>query len=118
LTFVSTSNISNAAKEVKWYREALYLGFKWVREKKLLLKKYIVAIQQRLEDNDAGIRTQSGTAFKNASTGEVARIKAITQLIQETKVELRDKLPKLYSKDLLEILFKHPYTKNRFNVSI
>jgi len=236
-SIVSTTNISNAAKEVKRYREALYLGFKQVTEKKLLLKKYIVSIQQRLEDNDAGIRTQSGTALKNASTGEViyippqehqaiqklmdnleiyindetldnndplvkmaiihyqfesihpfydgngrtgrilnilylilndlldlpilylssyiiktkddyyrllttvrtensweewilymlegirqtalesvARIKAITQLIQETKVELRDKLPKLYSKDLLEILFKHPYTKIGFLV--
>ena len=64
-SIVSTSNISNAAKEIKRYREALYFGFEQVREKKLLLKKYIVAIQQRLEDNDAGIRTQSGTALKN-----------------------------------------------------
>lgn len=236
-SIVSTTGVSNAAKEVKHYREALYLGYEKVKEKKLLLKKYIVELQQRLEDNDAGIRTQSGTALKNVSTGEVVymppqdyktiqnlmdnleqyindttlddsdplvkmaiihyqfesihpfydgngrtgriinilylilndlldvpilylssyiirtkkdyyhllssvrtqnswekwilyilegvrqtalesvgRIKAITELIQETKLELRDKLPKLYSKDLLEILFKHPYTKISFLV--
>jgi Fic family protein len=236
-SIVSSTNISNAAKEVKRYREALYMGFEKVKEKKLLLKKHIIELQQRLEDNDAGIRKQSGIVLKNASTGEVIymppqdyktiqilmnnleqyindktlddndplvkmaiihyqfesihpfydgngrtgriinilylilnnlldlpilylssyiirtkkdyyrlltsiriegnweewilyilegiiqtslesvnRIKSITQLIQETKIELRDKLPKLYSKDLLEILFKHPYTKISFLV--
>ena len=29
----------------------------------------------------------------------------------EYKLAIRDKLPKIYSKDLLETLFKHPYTK-------
>ncbi|WP_457745151.1 Fic family protein [Sulfurimonas sp.] len=236
-SIVSTSNISNAAKEVKRYREALYFGYEKIKDKKLLLKRDIVSMQGILEENNAGIRTQSGTALKNAATGEVVymppqeyntiqnlmdnleqyinnadlddndplvkmaiihyqfeaihpfydgngrtgriinilylilndlldvpilylssyiirtkedyyrllttvrtensweewilyilegikqiaiesieKIKDIRGLIQETKVELRDKLPKLYSKDLLEILFKHPYTKIGFLV--
>ena len=236
-SIVSTSNISNSAKEVKRYREALYFGYEKVKENKLLLKRDIVAIQGVLEDNNAGIRTQSGTALKNAATGEVIymppqdyntiqnlmdnleqyindsslddndplvkmaiihyqfeaihpfydgngrtgrilnilylilndlldlpilylssyiirtkedyysllttvrtqnsweewilyilegikqtslesieKIKAIRELIHDTKITLREKLPKLYSKDLLEIIFKHPYTKINFLV--
>lgn len=63
---VSSQNISQEAKEVQCYREALYLGFELVQEKKLLLKRHIVAIQQKLEDNDAGIRSQSGTVLKDS----------------------------------------------------
>jgi len=63
---VSSQNISQEAKEVQRYREALYLGFELVQEKKLLLKRHIVAIQQKLEDNDAGIRLQRGTVLKDS----------------------------------------------------
>ena len=38
-------------------------------------------------------------------------INNIKTLIDETKEKLRHELPKIYSKDLLEILFMHPYTK-------
>lgn len=34
----------------------------------------------------------------------------------EVKQLLRNKLPKIYSKDLLELIFKHPYTKIAFLV--
>ena len=68
---VSTSNVSHNTKEVQRYREALYKGFSLVQENQLLLKKHIVEIQQVLEDNNAGIRTQSGTQLKNDKTGEV-----------------------------------------------
>jgi Fic family protein len=33
------------------------------------------------------------------------------ELMDRTKVKLKNELPKIYSKDLLEILFMHPYTK-------
>ena len=56
------------------------------------------------------------TAVEETSKESVKLIEAITQLIQETKIELREKLPKLYSKDLLEVLFEHPYTKINFLV--
>lgn len=35
----------------------------------------------------------------------------IKALMDKTKEKLRTKLPKIYSKDLLEVLFMHPYTK-------
>ncbi len=50
------------------------------------------------------------------SKQSVKMIESITQLIQETKNLLRGELPKIYSKDLLELLFKHPYTKIGFLV--
>jgi len=64
-------NISHATKEVQNYKNALLKGFGLVQENKLLLKKYIVAIQKELEQNDAGVRKQSGTNLSNAKTGEV-----------------------------------------------
>ena len=68
---ITASNVSHQAKEVQNYREALYRGFSLVQEHKLLLKKHIVEIQQVLENNNAGIRTQAGTILKNEKTGEV-----------------------------------------------
>jgi len=38
-------------------------------------------------------------------------INEIKELMDSTKVQLKNELPKIYSKDLLEILFIHPYTK-------
>ena len=64
-------SVTNEAKEVQNYKEALLGGFALVKEHKLLLKKHIVEIQGVLENNDAGIRKQAGTNLKNALTGEV-----------------------------------------------
>ena len=234
---IHAAHVSHQAKEVQRYREALYRGFDLVAKHKLLLKRDIVEIQQVLENNDAGIRTQSGTMLKNDKTGEVIYmppqnhediqrlmdnlekyindtemdeydplvkmaiihhqfesihpfydgngrtgriinilylmlqglldmpvlylssyiiknkadyyrllnevrtddaweewiiymldgiektsiqsikiIGEITELMQEYKSVLREGLPKIYSKDLLELLFKHPYTKINFLV--
>lgn len=41
----------------------------------------------------------------------IALIKAIRTLMKQYKAEIRAQHPKIYSKDLLENLFKHPYTK-------
>jgi len=64
-------NISHSAKEVQNYKNALLKGFDLVKKNKLLLKRDIVKIQKELEQNDAGVRKQSGTNLKNAKTGEV-----------------------------------------------
>ena len=64
-------SVTNEAKEVQNYKEALLRGFSLVKDTKLLLKKHIVEIQAVLEQNDAGIRKQSGTNLKNSLTGEV-----------------------------------------------
>ncbi len=68
---LDVSDITNEAKEVQNYRQALLKGYELVTSNKLLLKKYIIEIQQELEQNDAGVRKQSGTVLKNAATGEV-----------------------------------------------
>jgi len=65
------SDITNEAKEVQNYRQVLLKGYELVTSNKLLLKKYIIEIQQELEQNNAGVRRQSGTVLKNAATGEV-----------------------------------------------
>ena len=64
-------SITNEAKEVQNYKEALLRGFELVQDNGLLLKRDIVAIQSILEKNDAGVRRQSGTVLKNAQTGEI-----------------------------------------------
>ncbi|MFT5835761.1 MAG: Fic family protein [Sulfurimonas sp.] len=68
---LNIADVTNEAKEVQNYSCALLKGFDLVKDNQLLLKKYIVAIQSELEQNDAGVRRQSGTNLKNAHTGEV-----------------------------------------------
>lgn len=41
------------------------------------------------------------------------RLTLITNAIEEMSTEIKTKLPKIYSKDLVEILFKLPYTKRQ-----
>jgi Fic family protein len=43
-------------------------------------------------------------------------IENIEKLMSVTQSEIREKLPKIYSKDLVEVLFLHPYTKIEFLV--
>jgi Fic family protein len=43
-----------------------------------------------------------------------ALIKEIKALMQSTKQRIRSELPKIYSQDLINNLFKHPYTKVEF----
>jgi len=68
------TNITNETKEVQNYKNALIKGYELVKEKKLLLKRDIVSIQKELEQNDAGVRRQSGTNLKNAQTREIVFI--------------------------------------------
>lgn len=42
------------------------------------------------------------------------RLKDITQLMQKMTREIKTILPKVYSKDLIEIIFKLPYTKRKY----
>lgn len=41
------------------------------------------------------------------------RLESITQLMNSTGLEIKEKLPKVYSKDLVEVMFKLPYTKRQ-----
>ena len=84
----------------------------------------LLPLEIELESNTT-VRTQNSweewvlyilESIKQTALESIEKIKAIRGLIHETKVEFRERLPKLYSKDLLEILFKHPYTKIGFLV--
>jgi len=62
---------STAAKEVYMYAAALRSGYLEVKRSGLLTNSHIKSMQAKLEGNDAGFRSQSGTALKNQQTGEV-----------------------------------------------
>jgi len=65
------SLIDPATKQVLRYREAVLYGFNFIRQKGFLNTNSIVSIQQKLEENNAGIRKLPGTALRNGATGEV-----------------------------------------------
>lgn len=52
---------------------------------------------------------------KTAARG-LERLNRITKAIDKTADEIKTKLPKIYSKDLIEILFRLPYTKRQYLV--
>ncbi len=60
-----------AAKEVHRYAEALKLGFAEVVRSGGIGLNTILRVQNKLEDNNAGIRKLPGTVLKNERTGEV-----------------------------------------------
>lgn len=59
-----------AAKEVQNYSHALRSGFEIVRAEGLLTNRFIIEIQEHIEQNKAGFRTHAGTELVNNSTGE------------------------------------------------
>lgn len=48
------------------------------------------------------------------SRSAITLVKALRELMLKTKHDMRNKLPKLYSQDLLNNLFRYPYTKIEF----
>lgn len=59
------------AKEVQDYAIALKEGFSKTRQHRLIRLADIIAIQQMMENNNAGLRKVPGTDLKNSQTGEV-----------------------------------------------
>ena len=51
--------------------------------------------------------------IEETSIRGLERLNKITKAIDETAEEIKKKLPKIYSKDLVEILFRLPYTKRQ-----
>jgi Fic family protein len=54
------------------------------------------------------------TGVEQTAQDTIRTVNGIKQLMQRYKHEIRSKLKKLYSQDLLNNLFKHPYTKIEF----
>ncbi len=89
----------------------------------LYLSRYIIQykgdyyrlLQKVREEND----WEEWILFMVKGVEETARqtltlIDGIKTIMQDYKVRLRKELPKIYSQDLLNNLFKHPYTKIEF----
>lgn len=55
-------------------------------------------------------------AVEQTSLETIELINNISELMIKTQDKISSELPKLYSKDLVEILFMHPYTKIEFLV--
>lgn len=51
----------------------MHLGFNEIHKTGLLTNNTIIAIQQTLEENRAGFRTQLDTQLRNERTGQVMR---------------------------------------------
>lgn len=68
---IRESFASPATKEVQNYREAISVGFKYVRAHKILTNNYIIEIQKSLKHNDEGFRSAPGTVLKNDADGSV-----------------------------------------------
>lgn len=49
---------------------------------------------------------------ETAKSGQIRLLRILNQM-DKTALELKNKLPKMYSKDLIEILFRLPYTKRQ-----
>ncbi|MCK4975154.1 MAG: Fic family protein, partial [Sulfurimonas sp.] len=54
--------------------------------------------------------------IEQTSKESIKLIEAINKVMKDIEQSLKDKLPKIYSIDLLELIFKHPYTKISFLV--
>lgn len=54
------------------------------------------------------------SAVEETSRETLTKVRGIRDLMQATKQRLRNDLPKIYSQDLLNNLFRHPYTKTEF----
>ena len=53
-------------------------------------------------------------AIESTSVLTLSKIEAITEAINVTGKDIEKKLPKMYSKDLVELLFQRPYCKRQF----
>lgn len=51
--------------------------------------------------------------IEETSQKGLKRLNKITTAMEETAIQIKKKLPKVYSKDLIEILFRLPYTKRQ-----
>ncbi|MFI0473159.1 Fic family protein [Halomonas sp. HMF6819] len=65
------ASVDPQTKEVQDYATALRAGFRSVRESRLLRLNDILAIQETLEKNRAGLRKLPGTTLRNQATGDV-----------------------------------------------
>ena len=69
--YQSQQFLSTSAKEVHSYAKALETGFNTITQTGLLTNNTIIDIQQIIENNNAGFRTQGGTQLINQQNAQV-----------------------------------------------
>lgn len=74
-------------KEVLNYKEALWIGYELIRDRKIITSNILNKIQEVLIKNKAGIRTQQGTALKNTRTDEIIYTPPFGKNIIEDKLK-------------------------------
>jgi len=111
-----TGKTDPSTKEVTYYREALFEGFRRTQQRGILTINDIVAIQEILVQNSAGIRTQPGTALVNDKTGEViytppSGVDTLTSLLGNFVSFLHDETTSLAKLAVLHYQFEsiHPF---------
>jgi len=89
----------------------------------LYLSRYIVRHKPDYYDGLQAVREKEAweawvlfmlQAVEQTSRETLTKVSGIRNLMQQTKQRLRGDLPKIYSQDLLNNLFQHPYTKIEF----
>lgn len=90
---------------------AIYLSEYIIRNKANYYKK----LREVTENNDweSWILYMLQMVEYTAKKG-LQRLKDVTELMQQMTAEIKTTLPKIYTKELVEILFRLPYTKRRF----
>jgi Fic family protein len=68
---INKTQVTADVKEVVNYRTAIFQGYNLVKKQGFLRVNDIIAIQQELIGNTAGLRSTPGTVLKNDKTGEV-----------------------------------------------
>lgn len=113
-----TKRIENSVKEVINYKRALWKGFELIKEKEMITTNIIVEIQKIIEENHAGIRSQSKAVLKNDKTGEAiytppTKEKQIRDLLKnlESYINQEDNVETLVKMAVIHYQFEsiHPF---------
>ena len=109
-----------------WIINILYLILKDLLDIPVLyLSRYIIAHKADYYRLLQEVRTEDKweewvlymlEAIEQTSLETIDLINDISELMLKTQEKISSELPKIYSKDIVEILFMHPYTKIEFLV--
>lgn len=90
---------------------ALYLS-KYIIENKTEYYKHLRKVTEKEEWTDWILYMLD--MIEKTATHDRLRITEIENLMKDFSTEIQAKLPKIYSKDLVEVLFRLPYTKRKY----
>ena len=93
---------------------AIYLSEYIIKHKTSYYKK----LRNVTENNDwEGFILYMLDMIESTAKKDLTRLESINSLMEITAKKIKTELPKVYSKDLIEILFKLPYTKRQFLIN-